>query len=61
MSEEHETEYDPDLLIQKGRVSVLKQFDSMCQADAMIGFTDEEWKAIKKFFAWNKQVSKWDE
>lgn len=47
-------------LIVKGRVSVLKDFDDMCLADAFMGFSDEEWKAVRKFFAFNKAVSGWD-
>lgn len=46
-------------LIEFGRVSVLKDFDAMTKADVLMGFTPEEWAAIKKFFAWNKQVSGW--
>lgn len=46
--------------VEKGRLSVLQDFDNMCKADAFIGFSDEEWKAIKKFFEFNKQVSGWD-
>lgn len=44
--------------IEDGRASVLEDFDSMCMADAFIGFTDAEWSAIKKFFAFNKSISK---
>lgn len=47
-------------LIELGRLSVLRDFDSMSQADAFVGFTSEEWKAIKKFFAFNKALSQWD-
>ena len=45
---------------EKGRLSILKDFDNMCKADVFIGFTDKEWEAIKKFFKLNKQISKWD-
>lgn len=41
----------------KGRESVLQDFDSVCLADAFVGFSEEEWKAIKKFFAFNKLIS----
>lgn len=40
-----------------GRKSVLDDFDSMCYADAFVGFTTDEWKAIKKFFAFNKAIT----
>lgn len=49
-----------DFGIQIGRVSVLKDFDSMCKADAFVGFTADEWKAVQKFFEFNKQISGWD-
>lgn len=39
-----------------GRLSVLNDFDSMCKADAFMGFTDEEFKAVKKFFAFNNSL-----
>jgi hypothetical protein len=46
--------------IEMGRLSVLKDFDNMCKADGFIGFTEEEWSAVKKFFEFNKKVSGWD-
>lgn len=46
--------------IEFGRLSVLKDFDSLISADAIVGFTEEEFKAIKKFFEWNKAISGWD-
>lgn len=46
--------------IEKGRLSVLKDFDDMCKADAFVGFTLEEWNAVQKFFEFNKQISGWD-
>lgn len=36
-----------------GRESVLMDFDNMCLAHAFIGFSEIEWNAIKKFFAFN--------
>lgn len=45
---------------EKGRLSVLQDFDAMCMADAFVGFSDEEWSAVQKFFEFNKQVSGWD-
>ncbi len=44
----------------KGRLSVLQDFDDLCKVDAIVGFTDAELAAIKKFFAWNKAISGWD-
>jgi hypothetical protein len=45
---------------EQGRVSVLQDFDNLCEVDAVMGFTDDEWKAVQKFFAYNKQISGWD-
>ena len=47
-------------MIEVGRLSVLQDFDNMCIADAFVGFTDAEWQAVKKFFAFNKKISNWD-
>lgn len=44
----------------KGRLSVLMDFDSICASDAFVGFTEDEWKAVKKFFAFNKAITGWD-
>lgn len=44
--------------IEDGRVSVLSDFDDMCMADAFVGFTSDEWKAVRKFFAFNRSISK---
>ena len=44
----------------QARISVLRDFDNMCKADAFVGFTDVEWLAIKKFFDFNKATSGWD-
>lgn len=46
--------------IETGRVSVLQDFDDMCLADAFLGFSREEWEAIRNFFAVNKKISGWD-
>lgn len=46
--------------IEWGRVSVLRDFDNMMAADAFVGFEPEEWAAIKKFFAFNKEITHWD-
>lgn len=46
--------------IVKGRLSILQDFDNLCAADACIGFSEEEWKSIKKFFEFNKVISGWD-
>ena len=46
--------------VEFGRVSVLKDFDTVCKVDAFIGFTDAEFSAVKKFFEFNKQISNWD-
>lgn len=43
-----------------GRLSVLEDFDRMCIADGYVGFTSDEWKAVQKFFAHNKQITGWD-
>lgn len=47
-------------MFETGRISILQDFDSVCMADAFIGFSDDEWKAVKKFFALNKEISGWD-
>lgn len=47
-------------IVRIGRVSVLQDFDDMCLADGFVGFSPAEWTAIKKFFAFNKEVSGWD-
>lgn len=47
-------------LIEVGRISVLKDFDAVCAADAFIGFSEAEFAAVKKFFAVNKSISNWD-
>lgn len=49
-----------DQLIEKGRLSVLKEFDDVCQSDAFVGLTNDEWNAVKKFFSLNKAISGWD-
>lgn len=46
--------------IETGRLSVLQDFDDLCKADAFVGFSSEEWTAIRKFFEFNKQISGWD-
>lgn len=43
-----------------GRVSVLRDFDNMCAADAFVGYSEAEWSAIKRFFEHNKLISGWD-
>lgn len=43
-----------------GRVSVLRDFDNLCAADAIMGFTEPEFAAVKKFLYWNKEISGWD-
>jgi hypothetical protein len=47
-------------LVTLGRLTVLEQFDAMCAADGFVGFSDAEWAVVKKFFAFNKQISGWD-
>lgn len=47
-------------LVELGRLSVLRDFDAVCMADAFMGFSDVEWKGIQKFFAFNKEISGWD-
>lgn len=42
-----------------GRVSVLEDFDSVMKADAFMGLSDEEWKAVQKFFRYNDEISGW--
>lgn len=44
-----------------GRESVLNDFDNVCMADAFMGFTAEEWQAVKKFFAFNNALRKANE
>lgn len=43
-----------------GRLSVLKDFDAICDADAFMGLTDTEWRGVQKFFKFNKRISGWD-
>lgn len=47
-------------LVIVGRLSVLREFDDICKADAHMGFTVDEWKAVQKFFEHNKRISGWD-
>jgi len=47
-------------IFSKGRESVLDDFDTVCLADGFVGFTSEEWQAVKKFFAFNKMISRKD-
>jgi hypothetical protein len=46
-------------MVEYGRVSVLKDFDSLMKADGFVGFTDDEWKAVQKFFRYNDEISGW--
>lgn len=39
-----------------GRLSVLEEFETICKVDAFVGFSEEEFKAVKKFFAFNKSL-----
>jgi hypothetical protein len=48
-----------DAGVGKGRISVLEDFDSLMQADALIGFSADEWKAVQKFFQFNDEISGW--
>lgn len=43
-----------------GRLSVLQDFDIVCKADGFVGFTDNEWQAVRKFFRVNREISNWD-
>lgn len=40
-----------------GRASVLDDFDAICKADAFMGFTEQEWSSIKRFFDFNNLVT----
>lgn len=44
-------------MVRIGRDSIIEDFEAMCAADGMIGFTNEEWAAIKKFFEWNRSLT----
>lgn len=44
-------------LVEFGRETVLEDFDAVCMANAFMGFTDEEFAAVKKFFAFNNQIT----
>lgn len=44
-------------LIELGRMTVLRDFQRMCAADAFMGFSKDEWEAIQKFFAFNNLVA----
>jgi len=50
-----------DAGVEKGRISVLEDFDSLMQAYALIGFSADEWKAVQKFFQFNDEISGWKE
>lgn len=45
---------------EKGRLSVLQEFDVVSKMDAFVGLTDVEWQGVKKFFEYNKRISGWD-
>lgn len=47
-------------MIKVGRLSVLKDFDAVCAADMFVGFSHDEFSAVKKFFKFNKDISGWD-
>jgi len=40
----------------RGRESVLDDFDNLCQADAFLGFSEDEFNAVKKFFRFNSKL-----
>lgn len=42
---------------EKGRISVLQDFHDVCKADVFMGFTEIEWKAIQRFFAFNEAIT----
>jgi hypothetical protein len=44
-------------IFHEGRYTVLKDFDDLCLADGFVGFTDDEWRAVRKFFSFNKHIS----
>lgn len=44
-------------LVEQARGSVLDDFDKVCMADGFIGFSDQEWQAVKKFFAFNRAIT----
>ena len=46
-------------VVEYGRVSVLEDFDSLMKADGFIGLTNDEWKAVQKFFRYNDEISGW--
>lgn len=46
-------------LVEYGRVSVLEDFHSLMKADAFMGLTEDEWKAVQKFFRYNDEISGW--
>lgn len=47
-------------LVEQGRMSVLEDFDSLMKADAFMGLTGDEWKAVQKFFRYNDEISGWN-
>lgn len=47
-------------MVEIGRLSVLRDFDAICKADAFVGFNEDEWKAVRKFLEFNKLISQWD-
>ena len=57
--EEHAKFTDRELAcFTMGRISVLHDFDAICMADAFVGFTTEEWDAVKKFINFNRLISR---
>lgn len=43
-------------LIEFGRQTVLEDFENLLSVDAFVGFTEQEWNGVKKFFAMNKAL-----
>lgn len=40
----------------RGRVSVLRDFHNLCAADHFMGFSSEEFAAVKKFIRFNENI-----
>ena len=56
---EAEAEKKREEAVEYGRVSVLEDFDSLMKADGFMGLTDDEWRAVQKFFRYNDEKSGW--
>jgi hypothetical protein len=43
-------------LMEMGRKSILEDFETVTMCDGFVGFTEEEWRGVKKFIKINKET-----